>query len=64
MPSNEISLNIMCESTDKNGYKTWSVLKRSSSNMESVCRYAEIVDSQFLIRSYGLELSAHMLLII
>ena len=27
MPSNEISLNIMCESTDKNGYKTWSVLK-------------------------------------
>ena len=45
MPSNEISLNIMCESTDKNGYKTWSVLKRSSSNMESGVGYAEIVDS-------------------
>ena len=45
MPSNEISLNIMCESTDKNGYKTWSVLKRSSSNMESGVGYAEIIDS-------------------
>ena len=45
MPSNEIKLNIMCESTDKNGYKTWSVLKRSSSNIESGVRYAEIVDS-------------------
>ena len=45
MPSNEISLNIMCESIDKNGYKTWSVLKRSSSNMQSGVGYAEIVDS-------------------
>ena len=45
MPSYEINLNIMCEFTDKNGYKTWSVLKRSSSNMESGVGYAEIIDS-------------------
>ena len=45
MPSNEINLNIMCESIDKNGYKTWLVLKRSSSSMESGVGYAEIVDS-------------------
>ena len=45
LPNNEINLNIMCESTDKNGYKTWSVLKRSSSNMKSGVGYAEIIDS-------------------
>ena len=45
MPNNEINLNIMCESTDKNDYKTWSVLKRSGSNMESGVGYAEIIDS-------------------
>ena len=45
MPSNEINLNIMCESTDKNGYKTWSALKRSSSNMKSGVGYAEIIYS-------------------
>ena len=45
LPTNEINLNIMCESTDKKGYKTWSVLKRSSSNMESGVGYAEIIDS-------------------
>ena len=45
MPNNEINLNIICKSTDKNGYKTWSALKRSSSNMKSGVGYAEIIYS-------------------
>jgi len=45
MLNNAINLNIMCESTDKKGYKTWSVLKRNSNSMGSGVGYAEIIDS-------------------
>ena len=44
MLNNEIDLNIMCESNDKNGYTGWSLLKRTG-NMESGVGYAEIIDS-------------------
>ena len=45
MSNNDITLNIMCENTDKNGYKTWSVAKRSGSSMSGGIGYSEIVDS-------------------
>ena len=45
MSNNDITLNIMCENTDKNGYKTWSVAKRSGSSMSGGIGYLEIVDS-------------------
>ena len=45
MPNNAINLNIMCESMDKNGHKSWSAVKRSGSSMAGGIGYSEIVDS-------------------
>ena len=45
MPNNDINLNIMCESMDKNGHKSWSAVKRSGSSMAGGIGYSEIVDS-------------------
>ena len=44
MSNNDITLNVMCENTDKNGHKTWYVVKRSGSSMAGGIGYSECED--------------------
>ena len=44
LPNNNMELNNMCESIDKNQYKTWSLFKRSGPLDSGVGVY-EIVDT-------------------